>query len=214
MIVIIKGDIIGSRSVTNQQIWQLPLKNLFNSWGKQPQDWELVWGDLFQLEVSQPEEALKKALAIKALIKKIRGANPDKKTGILDVRLSLGIGEKTFAGTKISESNGSAFINAAENFEKLRKENRSLGIQSPWPDFDGELNLYLKLAGIFMDKWTVSSAELIEIVLQHTDLSQEEIGSRLGIKQNSVSGRWKRACVNEVLEIEHLYRKKLLKLLP
>ena len=60
-----------------------------------------------------------------------------------------------------------------------------------------------------MNKWTVPSAELMEIVLRNPDVTQEEIGKRLGIKQNSVSGRWNRAYVNEILEVERMYRKRL-----
>jgi DNA-binding transcriptional regulator LsrR (DeoR family) len=53
----------------------------------------------------------------------------------------------------------------------------------------------------------------MEIVLRNPDVTQEEIGKRLGIKQNSVSGRWNRAYVNEILEVERMYRKKIKKLL-
>ncbi|HAH57577.1 MAG TPA: hypothetical protein DCL86_05480, partial [Bacteroidales bacterium] len=67
--------------------------------------------------------------------------------------------------------------------------------------------------GTFMNKWTVPSAELMEIILRNPDVSQKEIGKRLGIKQNSVSGRWNRANVNEILEVERMYRKKIKALL-
>lgn len=209
MIAVIKGDIISSRKVKDHEKWLSPLKSLLNTWGQQPRNWELAWGDSFQLEIQNPAEALQKAIEIKALIKKIKPSGKQKKTSDIDVRLSVGIGQKTFSGERISESNGPAFIYASEKFEKLKKENVTLGIQSPWPDFDNEINLYLKLAGVFMNKWTTSSAELTEIVLQNPDISQEEIGQKLGIKQNSVSGRWKRACLSEVLEIEKTYRKKM-----
>ena len=79
-------------------------------------------------------------------------------------------------------------------------------IQSPWPEFDQEINLYLKLAGTIMDNWSVSSAELMEIVLKKPDASQNEIGRLLGITQNSVSGRWNRAKGDEILEVEERYR--------
>ena len=200
MIAVIKGDIIASRKLTNQEKWLEPLKNLLNEWGKTPKQWELVWGDFFQLEITEPEVALKRALKIKALIKK---------SGIIDVRMSIGIGEKTFAGTRISESNGPAFVNAGDKFEKLKKEKINLAIQSLWPELDKEMNLYLKLAGTIMDSWSVSSAELMEIVLQSPEATQEEIGKKLGIKQNSVSGRWSRAKVDEILEIEGIYRQKI-----
>lgn len=211
MIGVIKGDIVASREFTDSQKWLIPLKNLLSTWGETPKQWELVWGDFFQLEIAQPQEVLCKALRIKALIKKIEPKSAHKNISTIDVRMSIGIGDKTFNGARISESNGPAFINAGEKFEKLKKEKINLAIQSPWPAFDEDINLYLKLAGTFMDNWSVSSAELVEIVLKDPKLTQEEIGNTLGIKQNSVSGRWRRANIDEVLEIEQAFRKKLMR---
>ncbi len=205
MIAVIKGDIIASRTLNNQEEWMQPLKALLTKWGRTPQEWELVWGDFFQVEISPPEEALLRALEIKAVIKK---------TGSIDVRMSIGIGEKTYVGTRISESNGPAFVNAGEEFETLKKEKITLALKSPWPEVDKEINLYLKLAGTIMDNWSASSAELMEIVLKRPDATQKEIGEMLGIKQNSVSGRWSRANVDEIMEVEQMFRQKVKHLLP
>jgi DNA-directed RNA polymerase specialized sigma subunit len=64
-----------------------------------------------------------------------------------------------------------------------------------------------------MDKWSLSSAELIMIVLNNPNKTQEEIGKILGIKQSGVSGRWNRANTNEILEVEKIFRKKIKNLL-
>ena len=207
MIAVIKGDIVSSRKIENSEKWLLPLKGLFNEWGKSPGQWEVVWGDSFQLEVDRPEEALRKALRVKALIKKIVSDETNK--SLIDVRMAIGIGEKSYSGERITESNGEAFINAGEKFEELEKEKSNLLVKSPWPDFDGEMNLFIRLASVFMDKWSVASAELVEVALKHPNYTQNEIGRRLGIKQNSVSGRWKRANIDEVLSMEQMYRRKL-----
>lgn len=213
MIAVIKGDIIASRKLTDQEKWLSPLKNLLSTWGKTPEQWELVWGDFFQIEIDHPEEALQKAFIIKTLIKKTEPLDEQKKISPIDVRISIGIGEKTYTGVKISESNGSAFIYAGEKFDALRKEKITMGIKSPWSPFDEEINLYLKLAGTFMDKWTISSAELMHAVLQNNTYTQQEIGKLLGIKQSGVSGRWNRANVEEALDVEKMYRKKIKTLL-
>ncbi|MDX5479068.1 MAG: SatD family protein, partial [Cyclobacteriaceae bacterium] len=190
MISVIKGDITASRKLLDQEKWLIPLKKLLGSWGKTPEKWELVWGDFFQIEVANPEEALKKALEIKALIKKIQPVQESKKISTLDVRMAIGIGEKTYTGKRVSESNGPAFIHAGEQFDQLKKQGRSIGVKSPWPELDEELNLYLKLADTFMDKWSISSAEIIEIALKNPGFTQTEIGKILGIKQSGVSLRW------------------------
>ena len=213
MIAVVKGDIIASRKLVDQEKWLLPLKDLLSSWGKSPKNWELVWGDFFQIEFLHPEEALQKIFEIKALIKKIEPLDNRKRISTIDVRVAMGIGTKSYTGQRISESNGPAFINAGEKFDMLKKENVTMGIKSEWQDFDNEMNLYLKLAGTFMDKWSVSSAELIEIVLKNPTITQEEIGSKLGIKQSGVSGRWHRANVDELLAVEKMYRKKIKTLL-
>jgi hypothetical protein len=213
MIAVITGDIVASRKLVDQEKWLSPLKHLFSTWGESPKDWKLDRGDFFQVEITDSEEVLQKALEIKALIKKVAPLDERKKISTIDIRLAIGIGEKTYSGESISESNGSAFIHSGEKFDLLKKENITLGIKSPWKSFDEEMNLYLKLAGTFMDKWSVSSAELVQIILNNPNITQEEIGKQLGIKQNSVSGRWNRANVNEMLEVEKMFKKKIKTLL-
>ncbi|MBV6485935.1 MAG: hypothetical protein KFKLKKLM_02556 [Flavobacteriales bacterium] len=213
MVAIITGDIIASRKLVNQDKWLLPLKKLFSTWGESPKDWKLDRGDFFQVEITDSEEALLRAMEIKALIKKVAPLDERKKISTIDVRMAIGIGEKNYTGESISESNGSAFINSGEKFDLLKKENSAMGIKSPWKSFDSEMNLYLKLASIFMDKWSVSSAEVVQIVLKNPDITQEEIGNKLGIKQSGVSRRWNRANVNEILEVEKMYRNKIKSLL-
>lgn len=213
MVAIITGDIIASRKLVNQEKWLSPLKNIFSTWGEKSKDWKLERGDFFQVEITDSAEVLKKALEIKALIKKVEPQDEHKKISTIDVRLAIGIGEKTYTGESISESNGSAFIHSGQKFDLLKKENITLGIKSPWKSFDEEMNLYFKLAGTFMDKWSVSSAELVEIVLKEPNITQDEIGKKLGIQQSGVSRRWNRANMNEILEVEKMFKKKIKALL-
>lgn len=200
MIAIITADIINSRKLVNQEIWITPLKKLLFNYGSTPQKWEIYRGDYFQIEIDQPQQALLLALKIKALIKSIHS---------IDVRMAIGLGTKEYSADRISESNGSAFINSGEKFEKLKKEKTTLAIQSSFPDFDYEMNLYLKLACIQMDNWTINSATLFTILFEDGEKTQAEIGEILGIEQNSVSGRFKRAHVDEIQELDKMYRFKL-----
>ncbi|WP_343855263.1 hypothetical protein [Algoriphagus jejuensis] len=214
MIAVIKGDIVASRKVEDQDIWLKPLKDLLAKWGSTPEQWEVVWGDFFQVEIPNPADALQVAFEIKTLVKKTKPLASEKKMSIIDVRMAIGIGEKTYSGKRISESNGTAFIYSGEKFDTLKKENATIGVKSNWQTFDEEVNLYLKLTNTLMERWTVSSAELMDIVLQNPDVTQEEIGRQLGIKQSGVSGRWSRACIDEILKVESMFRKKIEVLLP
>ncbi len=213
MIAIITADIINSRKIVNQEIWIAPLKKLLANYGSTPQKWEIYRGDYFQIEIEEPTEALQLALKIKALIKGINIGEKQKKSNPIDVRMAIGLGTKEYTADRISESNGTAFINSGEKFEKLKKEKVTLAIQSSLANFDYEMNLYLKLACIQMDAWTINSATLFTTLFEDPEQNQTEIGAILGIEQNSVSGRFKRAHVEEIQELEKMYRFKLKEIL-
>ena len=202
MIVILTGDIINSRKATSKK-WMEDLKSIFQTIGKSPNDWEIYRGDEFQLEIKKIEDALLIAFQIKAFFKSIN----------LDVRMSLGFGDKTHKTRKITESNGSAFIRSGETFETLKKQKLNLAVNSGNATFDEDLNLMLKLSLSFMDNWLQQSAEFVVVAIQNPKLSQEEIGVKLGINQAAVSRRQKRANYELVKELDLYYRQKIKTLL-
>jgi hypothetical protein len=123
--------------------------------------------------------------------------------------MSIGIGDKTYASDKISESNGSAFIFSGEGFNRLKKEKNNLIITSEQISFNSDMNLVLRLAMSFMDKWTSQLAEYVLIAIQNPNLSQEEIGQKLGINQAAVSRRRKRAHFDLMMESNDFYVGKI-----
>ena len=64
-----------------------------------------------------------------------------------------------------------------------------------------------------MDDWTTNSAEIVKASIEHPEKSQEELGKLLGIKQNAVSSRLKRAHFEEIQELIEIFRTKINKLL-
>lgn len=182
MICIITGDIKGSRRAKSAN-WLEGIKQLFQKFGKNPIDWEIYRGDEFQLEVKNSEEALLVAFQIKAYLRTIS----------LDARMSIGLGDKTYKAKRISESNGSAFINSGEAFNLMKKNKTTLVLQSSNKDFNQEINLLLRLGLSFMDNWLSQQAEFVLLAIQNPDFSQEEIGELLKINQAAVSKRRKRA---------------------
>jgi predicted XRE-type DNA-binding protein len=201
MIAVITGDIIGSRKV-NTASWLKALRTQLHRFGTSPKEWEIYRGDEFQLEIAHPGEALLKAFQLKACIKTFKS---------LDVRMGIGLGEKDFTGTKVSQSNGSAFNNSGRQFDVLKKQKVNLAICSPKPEFDQEINLMLKLALITMDNWSVVSAQVAKMVLAKPNLLQEEIAQKLGIKQSAVSQRFNRAKLELMMELENYYQNKVKK---
>jgi DNA-directed RNA polymerase specialized sigma subunit len=71
------------------------------------------------------------------------------------------------------------------------------------------MNLVLRLAMSFMDKWTSQLAEYVLIAIQNPNLSQEEIGQKLGINQAAVSRRRKRAHFDLMMESNDFYVGKI-----
>ncbi len=198
MITVITGDIVNSRKLPSTK-WISGLKLILNTLGKNPTDWEIYRGDEFQLEIKNPEEALKVALQIKSYFRTLH----------LDARMSIGFGEKTFKTKKISESNGTAFARSGEVLENLKKQKINLAVNSGNSDFDADINLKLRLCLTFMDNWLVQSAEFVQVAIENPTLSQEEIGAKLGINQAAVSRRRKRAQFDLMMETEKYFREKV-----
>ena len=199
MVGVLTGDIINSKNY-EPTVWMKPLKRELNKAGKNPMTWEIYRGDSFQLLIKKPENALLYAIAIKAALKSIKK---------LDVRMAIGLGEVAFNAEKITESNGSAFVNSGEKFELLKQEKQNMAIKSEWPDFDKEMNLYLKLSLMAMDNWTVNAAKAMNIAINNKDKSQVDLGELLGINQSAVSSRLKRAYYEEVMEVNAMFQTKL-----
>lgn len=200
MISVITGDIINSRKGKDTKTWMNLLKKALSHYGKENINWEIYRGDSFQIEITNPSDALSAAIFIKASIKTLKN---------IDVRMAIGIGSKSFSAEKITESNGEAFELSGHKFETLKKERQNLAIQTNNKDFNKEINLLLKLALIAMDNWSTGSAEFVKTVLENEKLSQNEIGEILGITQSSVSERYNRAYFSEILELNNYYYKRI-----
>lgn len=202
MISVITGDIINSRSVINQNLWLKPLKEALIFVTKDTSEYEIYRGDSFQLEIEDIETCFKKALYLKACIKSING---------FDVRLAIGIGDKTYRADKVTESNGTAYLNSGGllDFMKRTKINLRIksdfSIQPPPYDFDKIFNLYFRFASAIMDDWTVNSAEAVRLLMETDYGNQKLIAKKIGIKQDAVSKRLKRANIDELLELNDLY---------
>lgn len=199
MIAILTGDLIHSSRIP-PKIWMTKLKEELLKLGSSPEKWEIYRGDSFQLMQENPLKALETAISLKAALKTIK---------YLDVRISIGIGEMDYKTPHITECNGSAFEFSGNRFENLKTEKLNLAIKSKWPDFDQDINLYLKLALVIMDNWTVNASSIVHASLENPHLIQKELGELLGLKQNSVSSRLKRAQYPLILEVMSMYRQKL-----
>ncbi len=197
MVAIITGDIIKSRNIEAKQ-WMPELKKVLNRYGNEPKTWEIYRGDSFQIEV-KPEEALHAAILIKAAIKQFKP---------LDVRLAIGIGDKTYHSEKITESNGTAFIYSGESFESLKKQ--TLAIKTEWKDFNKTINLMFDLASLTMDNWTPISSLIIKTALEaKPESNQQELAAVLNKKQSNISTGLKRGGFYEIQKLLNYYQHEI-----
>ncbi|SHH43574.1 SatD family protein [Winogradskyella jejuensis] len=223
MTSVITGDIINSRSVINQDVWLKPLKEALQyiSEGDNSK-YEIYRGDSFQIEIEDITYTFIKAMYIKACIKSIKG---------FDVRLAVGVGDKTHRAHNVSESNGSAFLNSGSLLDFMKRNKINLRIKSDLItpvdllsqtktskigsllyDFDRIFNLYFRFASVIMDNWTVNSAETVKLLIAPNVLDsklerpkQVSIAEKINLNQEAVSKRLKRANIDELLELQDVY---------
>ncbi|NER10998.1 hypothetical protein SAMN06265375_10218 [Muriicola jejuensis] len=195
MIAVLTGDIVNSGLYPGEK-WMPVLREVLGRLGAQPEEWDIYRGDEFQVKTPL-DKALETALLLKSSLASFRN---------LDVRLAIGLGDETFSGQKITESNGSAYRNSGRLFSELKSGRQSLALRSKWEEKDEVINLMLRLALSFMDEWTPVSAETVAWTLLHPHSSQEEMATHFGIRQSAVSQRQKRARTDLVFELLDFYR--------
>lgn len=197
---VITGDVVKSRVQENPEVWLNALKGALSNLCPDTAYWEIYRGDSFQIEIKDIYQSFISAVYIKACMKTLKS---------LDVRLAIGIGNKTYQGKDVTESNGEAFVFSGETLETLKREKQNLRIKTGAFDIDEELNLYFKLALISMNRWTINSAEIVKLSIENPNALQSELGKLIGINQNAVSMRQKRANLDEILELDLMYRHKI-----
>ena len=198
MRAIITGDIINSQE-TDSENWLPKLKELLGKWGKTPTDWEVYRGDEFQLKCSI-DAVFWKALSIKSLIKQFEN---------LDVRIAIGIGEEQYSSEKITESNGTAYVNSGRLLNEIKNEGKTFAIKTPNEGINADFNILFKWSSLDFDSWTVAVSEIVHLLMMDKNLTQDELAKKLNISQSSVSQRIKRANFDLILETDYYFRKKI-----
>ncbi len=198
MIAVITGDIINSQHA-DTEVWITKLKNLLEEWGSAPQTWEIYRGDEFQFKCSI-DDAFWRFLAIKSLIRSQEN---------LDVRIAIGIGEENFSSEKITESNGTAYVNSGRLLDDLKSDGHTVSVKTSSNSLDRDLNILLKWASKDFNNWTMATAEIIHEMIMNNDMTQEDLAKKFTISQSSISQRLKRANYELITETNQYFRKKI-----
>ncbi|WP_304224489.1 hypothetical protein [Gracilinema caldarium] len=181
-------------------LWLPVLKQELQGLGEALLIWEIFRGDSFQCML-KPEIALEKAILIKAKIKQF---------SVLDVRIGIGIGDISYQSERITECNGTAFVNSGTSFDALKKY--TLGLKTPWKEFDEPMGIMLQVASFIMDSWSAKESIFIYERLRSPDLSQKDLAQRMQKSQSTVSDALKRSGYNEIEAVLEYYRKRVGKL--
>ena len=60
-----------------------------------------------------------------------------------------------------------------------------------------------------MDHWTPNSAEIVKLSLENPEMNQQQLGELIGIKQNTVSERQKRAGLSQLTDFNKIFQQKI-----
>ncbi len=198
MIAVITGDIINSGEAPDNK-WMDRLKGALNKLGNSPEEWEIYRGDSYQVKLA-PEKALEAAIYIKTVVKQTKN---------IDVRMAIGLGEEASGSERITESSGNAYTYSGRCFDELKK--RTLAVRSPDKEFDEEVNLYISLALLVMDRWLPNTAKIVKVALENPELNQKELANLLNKSTSTISEGLKRAGFEEIMRMIKRYQKLVAK---
>ena len=123
--------------------------------------------------------------------------------------MAIDIGEESFSSEKITESNGTAYVNSGRLLNDIKNDGHTVAIKTSSDPVDRDLNILLKWSSKDFDNWTMATAEIIHEMIMNQDITQEDLAKRFAISQSSVSQRLKRANYELIVETNQYFRKKI-----
>ncbi len=182
---VLTGDIVKSRDISPRARLIGTLKEALEKLRESHQaEYSIYRGDSFQMVVPSASAAALAAVIIRSkLISQSR-----RKSSTWDTRISIGIGDITFRGERVSESDGPAFLLSGRGMDELTRANRRLIIKAPWEQTDRSLSLVTRFADDIISNWSGYSAETAFYSLAYNE-SQSVLAERLGKSQSTINGR-------------------------
>tara|TARA_A100000171_G_scaffold27215_1_gene25389 strand:+ start:6723 stop:7385 length:663 start_codon:yes stop_codon:yes gene_type:complete len=145
-------------------------------------------GDSFQAISKKPEQGLLMLLLIKAGLKREQ-TEKNKQTIQWDARMSMGIGKLANYPeyNNLSELSGAPFTRSGRSLDSMKEKNKEITIVTGEEKQDNELKAILPMVEAIVAKWTTAQASAVYLFLLYKDITQKEIGDRLGKTQVAVS---------------------------
>ncbi|MES2830066.1 MAG: hypothetical protein V4687_18050 [Bacteroidota bacterium] len=203
---VITGDIINFTQLGDNQRKKVieETDQLLKSWTSKKSNAEVFRGDSYQVLFEEPAMAVTKGLQLIAWFKK-HSTHDD--SVHLGTRLSVGIGEVSYHGKNVLNSDGEAFHLSGRKFDAMTSE-EYISIQSNNQESNAAIEIILKFVNRYISNWNRGQAEVIFWHLEGK--TQQEIAKTLSISQPSVNSRLKTAGWKE-LEPTIIYLESLVK---
>jgi hypothetical protein len=179
---VITGDVVGSSGLNAAERKKLQ-QSIDEAVEKATKRWpdllaQQYRGDSVQITMTNSRPfALRAALLIQSLL-------ISRQFGI---RLAIGIGEITYASKDVVTSDGSAFRASGPYLDEMKKRSELLSVAGDNDEYTSEWQVHSASLNFLVSRWSQQQAEAI--YLQLSDLTQEEIASKLKIAQPSVHQR-------------------------
>lgn len=191
---VITGDIINFTKLTAIKRQQLieATEILLKTWTKEKGEAEIFRGDSYQILFDGIFEALTKSIQLICWFKR----HSDENNKIhLSTRISIGVGEVSYLGKNVLNSDGEAFHLSGRNFDRM-KDNEYLSVHTADENKNTGIEIILGFINKYIGKWTKGQAEVIFLLLDGK--TQQETAETLSLSQPSVNGRLKSAGWKEV----------------
>ncbi len=195
MEVVLAGDIIGSKK--NQPNDYLTIIEPILKKHSKERMYQIYRGDSFQAWMEDPLKALHCVIELKAALKR---------SSSLDVRIAIGLGKVSLIENNIAKSTGSALTNSGELLDQLKSKEQEIMVSSG-NELDHYMNMILKLALLYLNSWTENGAATVYEMLKSPNITQEELGKRLGVQQATASRRLDRANWQETQDLLNTYKR-------
>ncbi len=186
---VITGDIVNFTKLSPAKRKELIKQTeiLLKTWIEKKENAEIFRGDSYQVLFNDTLEAITKSLQLICWFKK----HSDEKNKIfLSTRISIGVGEVSYRGKNVLNSDGEAFHLSGRNFDAL-KDDQFLSVHTNDIAKNKGIEIILNFVNKYIANWTIAQAEVIFLLLEGK--TQQETAEALSLSQPSVNSRLKSA---------------------
>jgi len=205
---VITGDIVKSSMIESDyaRILESIASDIIN-YQDEEFKFDIFRGDSFQGFVKKPSDALKISVLIRSGLR--RQSITKSIDSIWDARIAIGIGtiknDADIEKMNLKKADGEAFVRSGRALDSMKKEEVQIKISTGNTELDNEFDSVCPLLDVIIRNWTTSQAEAVYMQLLE-GITQEEIGSRLGISQRASGKRLELSNVDKMKKYLNRYK--------